>query len=332
MTSEPVRHEGRRLIGAGTKPGRGVEERIKEHKGEDLAQPDSTFGTKPIVSTRPVSASLKDACLIQIYPTGITIGTRHVLRERDTVLGRDDECDITIHDQSISRRHSVLKWTEKGFVVTDLHSTNGTFVNDEPAEQTLLLDGDYLRVGICLFRFLSGGNVEAEYHEELYRMALFDGLTGIHNKRYLLDHLEREIARSARYGRPLSLVMLDVDHFKQINDTLGHLAGDLVLKGLAQRLRPKVRKYDLLARYGGEEFAVVLSETSKKDALEIAEKFRIAVEAVPFEFGGKSFRVTISAGVASVVNNGLLDPEQLIRVADARMYESKRAGRNRVKG
>ena len=100
-------------------------------------------------------------------------------------------------------------------------STNGTFVNDTPAKQTPLADGDYLRVGNCLFRFLAGGNVEADYHEELYRLAILDALTGLYNKRYLMDYLQRELDRSARYSRPLALILFDIDHFKSINDTHG---------------------------------------------------------------------------------------------------------------
>lgn len=286
--------------------------------------------TTPVIMSRPTALSRKDACLIQIYPTGLSIGTRYPLNEQDAILGRDDDCDITVHDPSISRRHSRLEVTVDGYRITDLQSTNGTFVNDVPANRTPLTDGDYLRLGTCLFRFLAGGNVEAEYHEELYKMAILDGLTGIHNKRYLLDHLEREIDRSTRHERPLALILIDVDHFKSINDTLGHLAGDLALREVAHCLRPIIRKYDLLARYGGEEFAVVLSETSREDAIAIAEKLRRAVEIHPFAFEGRPFRVTISLGVATVVRNEPLDPSELIRLADSHLYSAKRAGRNRM--
>jgi diguanylate cyclase (GGDEF)-like protein len=291
---------------------------------------ESPLVTRPVVLTRPSSPSHKDACLIQIYPTGLTIGTRHPLNEKDAVLGRDHDCDITVRDPSISRQHSLLESTGGGYRVTDLGSTNGTFVNDVPANRTMLRDGDYLRVGTCLFRFLAGGNVEAEYHEELYRMAILDGLTGVHNKRYLVDHLEREIDRSTRHSRPLALILIDVDHFKTINDSMGHLAGDLALRELASCLRPMIRKYDVLARYGGEEFAAVLSETSKADAEEIAEKFRRTVESHAFEFEGRPFPVTISLGVATLATDQPLDPEELIRLADLQLYSAKRAGRNRV--
>jgi diguanylate cyclase (GGDEF)-like protein len=217
-----------------------------------------------------------------------------------------------------------------GYVATDLGSTNGTFVNDRPAAGTPLSDGDSLRVGNCLFRYLAGGNVEAEYHEELYRLAIVDALTGLHNHRYFLEYLEREAIRSARHDRPLALILLDIDHFKAVNDTLGHLAGDLALKELARRLRLEVRRDELLARYGGEEFAVVLSESSLEQAAEIAERFRRAAEELTLSYEGKPFSLTISLGVAWSPGGKALEPQQLIRRADKRLYRAKRDGRNRV--
>src|SRR5262249_43190695 len=148
-----------------------------------------------------------------------------------------------------------------GVTVADLGSTNGTFLNDALVARAPLKDGDYLRVGNCIYRFLAGGNVEADYHEEIYRLTITDGLTQTHNKRYLLEFLDRELARSQRHTRPLSLVLFDIDRFKAINDELGHLAGDHVLRELAACVKAAVRREELFARYGGEEFAVVLPET-----------------------------------------------------------------------
>ena len=122
------------------------------------------------------------------------MGTRHLMEKIQIVLGRGDDCDITVLDQSVSRRHTLFDLDVGGYIVTDLDSTNGTFVNDKPANRTPLVDGDYLRVGNCLFRFLAGGNVEADYHQELYRLAIVDALTGLYNRRYLIDYLERELS------------------------------------------------------------------------------------------------------------------------------------------
>ncbi len=181
--------------------------------------------TQQVESKRPLSQTCKDACLIHIYPTGMAMGTRHLLEQGTIVLGRGDDCDITVQDFSVSRRHTRFDLDVDRYLATDLDSTNGTFVNDAPAKMTPLADGDYLRVGNCLFRFLIGGNVEADYHEELYRLAILDALTGLYNKRYLVDYLQRELARSVRYSRPLTLILFDIDHFKAINDTMGHLGG-----------------------------------------------------------------------------------------------------------
>ncbi len=286
--------------------------------------------TQQVESKRPLSRVCRDACLIHIYPTGLAMGTRHLLENRTIILGRGDDCDIPVRDFSVSRRHTRFDLDIDRYVATDLGSTNGTFVNDTPADRTPLKDGDYLRVGNCLFRFLAGGNVEADYHEELYRLAINDALTGLYNKRYLMDYLQRELARSTRHGRPLTLIIFDIDHFKAINDSMGHLAGDLTLRDLAGCLRPEVSGDDLLARYGGEEFAVVLPETELESGAELGERLRQAVENHPFAFEGRPYQVTISLGVASTHGNEALSPQDLIARADERLYRAKKDGRNRV--
>jgi two-component system, cell cycle response regulator len=286
--------------------------------------------TQQVESRRPLSRTCKDACLIHIYPMESSTRIRHVLGRGPLVLGRDEDCQITVNDHSVSRHHVRLDLEIDGFLATDLESTNGTFVNDTPARGTPLKDGDYLRVGNCLFRFLAGGNVECDYHEELYKLATLDGLTGLHNKRSLTDYLDRELARSARFDRPLALIMLDIDHFKSINDRLGHLAGDLTLRQLAKCLRSEVHLDDLLARYGGEEFAAVLTENDHRQAAELAERLRQAAERHEFVFEGRRYEVTLSLGVASTQEDKTLSPLELIRRADQRLYQAKRGGRNRV--
>src|SRR5262249_10261685 len=159
-----------------------------------------------------------------------------------------------------------------GYYAVDLASSNGTFVNDRAACMTKLQDGDHLRLGNRIFRYLSGSNVEADYHEEIYRLTILDALTGVHNKRYLLEHLERELARLAAYRRPLALILFDCDHFKKVNDSLGHLGGDTTLRELARCVKEVIRGEDLLARYGGEEFAIVLPETPHEGALRVGER------------------------------------------------------------
>src|SRR4051794_34335761 len=248
---------------------------------------------------RPISITNRSACLVHIYPTGPGMGNRYSLGDTPLVLGRGSDCEIRINDHSVSRRHARIQPGADGYYAVDLQSTNGTYVNDVPASMYKLKDGDSLRVGNCIYRFLMGGNVEAEYHEEIYRLTIIDGLTDIHNKRYFLEFLDRELARSSRYDRPLSLIMIDIDKFKAINDDLGHLGGDFTLRELAGRVKGNIRKEELYARYGGEEFAVVLPETNTQGAVVLAERLLKAVSATPFQFEDKTFPFTISAGVAT---------------------------------
>jgi two-component system cell cycle response regulator len=272
-----------------------------------------------------------NACLVHIYPTGPAMGCRYPLGQKTTVLGRGEDCDIHLQDHSVSRRHAEIQHSVAGFTVSDMQSTNGTFVNDKPVTSTVLHDGDYLRVGNNIYRYLSGGNVEAEYHEEIYRLTIVDGLTQIHNQRYLLDFLDRELARSNRHQRPLALILFDIDRFKAINDELGHLGGDFALRELAACVRKStVRREDLFARYGGEEFALVLVETTLPAAVDVAERLRKIVESHAFQFEDKPFSLTVSLGVGSTTGEEKLTSTALIRQADEKMYEAKKAGRNRV--
>jgi diguanylate cyclase (GGDEF)-like protein len=279
----------------------------------------------------PVPAvARREACLVHIYPTGPGMGARYCLGEVPLVIGRGREADIHINDNSVSRRHARIQPGADGFYAIDLQSTNGTFVNDTPASMYKLKDGDYLRVGNCIYRYLAGGNVEADYHEEIYRLTIIDALTETHNKRYLLEFLDRELARSERYHRPLALLLFDIDHFKAVNDAMGHLGGDVTLRELAARVKTGVRKEELFARYGGEEFVVVLPETAREGAMQVAERIRKLVESRPFTYDGRDYAITISIGVAMTTGEEALTPGELLRRADERLYQAKRDGRNRV--
>jgi diguanylate cyclase (GGDEF)-like protein len=279
---------------------------------------------------RPVSSSNQDACLVYIYPTGSAMGTRYTLNSIPVVLGRAEECEIRVTDHSVSRRHARIETRPDGYYLVDLQSTNGSFINDVRVTDTRLKDGDYLRIGTTIFRFLAGGNVEAEYHEEIHRLTIMDALTGAHNKRSLIEFLERELARSSRHARPLALLMMDVDLFKVINDEMGHLAGDFTLRELAACITSGVRREDLFARYGGEEFALVLVESTPEAAREVAERIRERVAQHPFEYEGRQFHLTVSIGVVTTPGEPGLTAQELIRRADDRLYQAKHAGRNCV--
>ncbi len=271
-------------------------------------------------------------CLVHIYPTNQSIGRRYPLGMDTLRLGRGDDNDIRIHDNSVSRRHAVIEPDSDGYLVLDLGSTNGTFVNDhQVTTPTALRDGNFLRVGNCIYKFLTGGNIEADYHEEIYRLTITDGLTNINNHRFLIDFLDRELARSIRHERPLSVLMLDLDRFKQVNDQHGHLCGDNVLRELSHRLKSFVRREDLFARYGGEEFAMVLVETNSNEASAVAERVRAAINNQPFRNDGIVLNLTVSIGAATTIGGeGELTPAKLLKRADVNLYKAKNAGRNRV--
>ena len=294
---------------------------------------EKTTDTWVSTPARLSGGSHLDACLVHIYPSGPSMGKRYALGTDTWTIGRGDGCDICVPENTVSRRHARIEPGADGYAVSDLSSTNGTYVNDAPAGgRCVLADGDYLRVGNCIYRFLAGGNIESEYHEEIYRLTIVDGLTQLHNQRYLLDFLERELARTGRHARPLSVLLIDLDHFKQVNDTHGHLAGDFVLQELGHRLRPLVRREDLFARYGGEEFALVLVEAPRETALDVAGRVRAGVADAPFTFDGRSIPVTVSVGVATTSGaEAALAPADLLKRADAKLYEAKRGGRNAVR-
>lgn len=286
--------------------------------------------TKIRLPRAPVDGTEGIACLVLIYPAGPDLGKRFELTEDLITIGRVADCTIQIDRDSVSRKHARLENHDGVWQVFDQESTNGTYVNDQPITSSFLGDGDLLKVGNTIFKFLTGGNIEAAYHEEIYRMTIIDGLTQAHNKRFLVEQLARELARCGRSKRPLSLVMFDIDHFKLINDEHGHLTGDFILRDLVRRVRPRVRRDEILARYGGEEFTVVLPEAPTSSALQFAEQIRVLVEREPFVFEGESIRVTISLGVATVAEE--VPADTLIKAADDNLYRAKETGRNRVVG
>ena len=278
------------------------------------------------ISDRPVG---KEACLVVIY--GLDLGKKYNVDRPSVVIGRSSKADVQIDQESVSRNHCKLINTGKSVMLRDLGSTNGTYVNDELVDEYVLRDGDFVKIGRSIFKFLSGNNIENAYHEEIYRLTTIDGLTQVFNKRYFVETLEREIGRAQRYRRELSLIMFDIDDFKVINDSFGHLAGDYVLKQLAAVVKARIRREDILSRYGGEEFAIILPEIDAFNALQFAQKIRQMIEKAQFRFEETAIPVTVSVGVASI-RADLADPTDFIRLADANLYEAKGAGKNQVVG
>jgi diguanylate cyclase (GGDEF)-like protein len=282
-----------------------------------------------VISRVPERPAAKEACLVVIY--GMELGKKYNLDAASIIIGRSSKSDIQIDQESVSRNHARIINSGKSILIRDLGSTNGTYVNDELVDEYVLRDRDLVKIGRTIFKFLTGGNIESAYHEEIYRLTTVDGLTQIYNKRYFTETLERELSRSHRYRRDLSLIMFDIDHFKQINDTYGHLAGDHVLKHLAQVIKGKIRREDMMARFGGEEFAIVLPEIDSLNAMQFAEKIRKLVTQTSFRFEEAEIEVRISIGVAGALPDET-DVNDFIKRADGLLYEAKRTGRNKVCG
>jgi diguanylate cyclase (GGDEF)-like protein len=282
-----------------------------------------------MVSFSQVSASGDRACLVVIY--GPELGKRAPLSQTTFEIGRSSRSDLPIDQESISRHHARITFDGGRHMIEDLGSTNGTFVNDINVKRQPLKDGDQVKLGRSILKYMSGDNIEANYHEEIYRLMTMDALTQTHNRRYFNEALEREYNRSLRYRRALSLILFDIDHFKKINDTYGHVAGDSVLRQLAMVVKPRLRGQDCLARVGGEEFAVLLPEVENPGARIAADKVRAIVEAARFLVDNKEFGCTVSVGLITF-DARVTSPQMLYEMADKNLYAAKNGGRNRVVG
>jgi diguanylate cyclase (GGDEF)-like protein len=268
----------------------------------------------------------KEAYLVPIAGRGLW--ERYPLTKMETVIGRKPGVDLLLQDGRVSRRHCKILLSDKGPQIHDLGSTNGTFVNEARVEKRYLQDGDLIRLGETVIRFRYVDKLEAKREEELYCRATRDGLTGLHNRPYFLEVLEDELSRSRRHNLVASLLLIDIDHFKAINDKYGHSTGDLVLKEIASILGRGVRREDTLARYGGEEFILIAPQTETEGARIFGERLRGLVEKHSFAHE-EEFSITISVGIATFPRHAQ-GAEELIESADRALYKAKAGGRNLV--
>jgi len=284
--------------------------------------------SSPVVTESDGTTTLHVA-LVVLH--GGDIGKRYPLEKSEMVLGRSSKAEICVDAEGISRRHARLFLRAGHVYIEDCGSTNGTFVNDQKITETQLNDGDYVKVGDTVMKMVSGSSIEAKFQDDMYRRTTIDSLTQAFNKRYFLQCLDDELKRCLRYGRQVSLAMFDIDHFKKVNDTYGHQAGDTVLRDLAKNVADLVRVNDVFCRYGGEEFAIILPESSVEDAVIACEKIRSAIESFKFSHDGTPIAITISIGVKTLdPSAGDVTPNQMIEAADKLLYVAKQEGRNRV--
>jgi two-component system, cell cycle response regulator len=264
-----------------------------------------------------------------IVLAGSNLGRMFRVEKTDNILGRSNAATIRLEDDGISRKHAKVEMRGQELWIEDLKSQNGTFINGQRVTVQALHDGDKIQVGTTtILKFTYHDDLDDHFQQKMYDAALHDGLTKAYNKRYFTERLVVEIAFARRHHAALTLVMLDIDHFKIVNDCFGHVAGDSVLVRLASTIQGQLRQEDIFARYGGEEFVVLCRATSLTDASALAERLRSSVEAIRMDQGGEPMAVTISLGIAAYSEVALNGATHLIAEADAALYDAKRAGRN----
>jgi diguanylate cyclase (GGDEF)-like protein len=254
---------------------------------------------------------------------------------REFAIGRKEGVDILVRDDGVSRRHASVLAEGGGARIRDLGSQNGTFVNGVRVTDCRLDDGDRVHIGVhSTLKFCYSDELEAEYQRKLAEGALHEPLTGLYNRRHFMERLGAELAAAQRHQRSLSLLFVDIDHFKRVNDAHGHLAGDDALKMIAHVMQGALRREDVLARHGGEEFVVLARDTPLAGARALGERMRKAVERSRLSWQGQDLALTISIGVTAVVAPAEYQPGkselEILDAADRALYQAKQAGRNCV--
>jgi diguanylate cyclase (GGDEF)-like protein len=264
---------------------------------------------------------------------GVETGRHFLLTEKQNfILGRSSECAIVIPDASCSRKHAEIFIATSGQIfLRDLGSTNGTCINgnkisapQELKENDVILVGDNTE-----FVFERMREAEARAQVEIYHKATRDALTGLYNRRFFEDTIKREIQSRNANGSGIGLVIFDVDHFKKVNDTYGHQAGDAVLREIGKRVISTIRGEDILARVGGEEFALILHTHNAETVTMMTERLRLLIQDKVFETGDEKLPITISLGSCFYKGPIALTFDRLYKIADEALYEAKRSGRNR---
>ncbi len=262
--------------------------------------------------------------------TGPSMGTIHRLTKVETLIGRSSGCDILVDEEAVSREHAkLIREDENEFLLIDLGSTNGTYKEGQRIEAAVIGEGERFRIGgTTLLRLTLSEEVEESFRK-LYDASVRDPLTGLHNRRHFSERLESDFSYALRHATPLSLIMFDIDHFKQVNDTHGHDAGDHVLLKVSEIFLRSIRVEDLVARYGGEEFIIVTPGINGLQAMMLADRIRQEIEALELDWKGEKIQISVSAGIACHMPGGSSKvTKTLIGAADQALYQAKDQGRN----
>jgi diguanylate cyclase (GGDEF)-like protein len=275
--------------------------------------------------------SAKDRALLTML-SGLTAGQVFRLDKSETFIGRARDAGVRVEDVGISRRHARIVRTQEGrFVLEDLGSKNGVFVNGRRVDRAELATSDRVQIGpSAILRFALLDAAEEDLALRLYESSTRDALTRAFNRKYLAERLAAEVAYAHRHETRLSVIMFDLDHFKRVNDTSGHMAGDLVLRVVALQVTRLIRAEDVLARFGGEEFVVIVRGIGHGNVARFAERIRHSIEQLVIPLDEVKLRVTASFGVSSLAECSDKSVDGLLQIADERLYKSKLAGRNRV--
>jgi diguanylate cyclase (GGDEF)-like protein len=279
----------------------------------------------PIAMDESVERSAALICI-----SGRSIGQMFLLNKEETTIGRAPECDVFLDDEGVSRHHAKIIRQEDTLILMDLGSTNGSYYEGERIQVMTLHDGAKVQLGTAsILQFRYQDQREMQFHALMQTFKTHDPMTEAFNKKAFMLEIEKEAGFARRHGQPLALVMFDLDHFKRVNDTYGHQAGDLVIRSVARAVMDTIRKEDIFARYGGEEFALLLRNTTIESGFILGERIRRAIEELEVTHNGRRIPCTVSLGVATL-DDTITRPSDLIEAADQRLYQAKRKGRNRT--
>ena len=297
---------------------------------DDFSDERTIVGDASAVAAQLTTAGARENAYV-IVIAGPNVGEMYRLPPGEATVGRGTNATILLPDTEISRLHAKIINRGETVIVADNNSTNGTFVNGHQVRFHSLQDGDKIQIGTTtILKFSYHDALEEKFQRQMLESALRDGLTGAFNKKYFSERLTGEVAFSKRHGTPISLMLFDIDHFKSVNDTYGHLAGDSVLATFAERVSTMIRREDVFARYGGEEFAVLSRGLDVGAARAFAERIRQLIADYEFSFEDTVIPITISVGVSAMPHPTVEHPQDLVSGADQALYTAKRSGRNRT--
>ena len=308
---------------------------------ETNSEPNSG-GTELSTTANKIAESHAHRRPALVFMRGELLAVPIPLERSEVTLGRALDADVRINDSEASRLHARIRTEqdettgEARYRLIDLGSTNGTLLNGKPIEEAFLEDGDKFVIGDHLIRFEMLDEIDREFQQQIHRLLVHDDLTGLLTSKSFFSELRREAARAEADNKPFCVLMMDLDHFKEVNDTYGHLVGSATLEEMGTVIKSSLRAGDVGARFGGEEFAAFLLDADYAQGMVAAERVRAAIEAHEFPAvrrgsteEPRTHRMTISIGVASFPNDAS-DPIQLVEKADSALYRAKRSGRNRV--